>query len=742
MKIKIVSIFCLILISNFTVAQSNQNASDTLDCIVSDRDTTEFEKLPWFDNNDFLINFLDSLGYPRNGNANRILDENVKYWVPVKFWIYRYSAGVGGPDMKQIQKYIDNLNLYYNQINKTWIGFYLKCNVSFINNSNYLSVSDAEALSLVAVNRDDGAVNIHIADELKNATGTYYNTYLFGDGIFLDSRTYNRNELYASTIAHEVGHFFGLDHTHQYSTRGQCRKEPIDRNRKWPTIRFCPFTPPVSSRTICESNGDGLRDTPADPDLSSNFSCTYILTGKTDPWGDQYQNPPNGSSKPDCSNLMSYNQDRSCRNIFSELQIAVMLYAIERGNKKQCKTHWTSSKGIFDSYEPDNNGENARPIVFNELQERNFHQEYNGNGNWNKCDVDWVNYTAVCSGTYTIETSQIQNRVAADTKLLLYDANLNLLSQNDNISSTNKFSKLSYSFIAGRVYYVKCENLSQNILGYYNLSLGGLKISDNSAGIICAGISYSYTVDNLPDNASVSWSVTPSNLAVLSTAGNTATLRRNSDGQVVLKAIITVPCLAQPQVVTKTIIVGVGNPPSITLKNWDEICGTFGEAYSTKPPFANGYIWTLNNGAVLQNNPGIDGNYFLIQPLQSNPIAGRTYYKYLKVQATNVCGTTGYSVDARLDVGPVPTNCSNGGNCCMLQASPNPVQTNLKISSFYRDKFTSIKIYNDKGQVVKSFDNDLPKNTKMLNIANLEPGLYSVHALFGSKWNSVNIIKF
>lgn len=69
MKKYILTLLCLLII-NFVIAQI-----DTTDrgCSTPDIDTTEFQQLPWFDNNQFLENFLDSIGYPAAGSTNRIV---------------------------------------------------------------------------------------------------------------------------------------------------------------------------------------------------------------------------------------------------------------------------------------------------------------------------------------------------------------------------------------------------------------------------------------------------------------------------------------------------------------------------------------------------------------------------------------------------------------------------------------------------------------------------------------------
>ncbi len=104
-----------------------------------------------------------------------------------------------------------------------------------------------------------------------------------------------RNGAPLSTFAHEVGHYFGLYHTHETGFGAEC----VARNN-------------------CGNTGDLLCDTPADPNLSAsvNNACQYTGT---------FTDPCQGTAyAPYTNNIMSYAQNRDCRTAFTPGQIARM----------------------------------------------------------------------------------------------------------------------------------------------------------------------------------------------------------------------------------------------------------------------------------------------------------------------------------------------------------------------------------------------------------------------------------
>lgn len=105
-----------------------------------------------------------------------------------------------------------------------------------------------------------------------------------------------------STLAHEIGHFYGLLHTHE-------------------TFGGLEYV----NGSNCETAGDGLCDTPADPNLGNGYvdnNCNYNGT-IVDPLGDPY--------RPSVANVMSYAPSQ-CVNRLSPQQSALVNFYHENDN--------------------------------------------------------------------------------------------------------------------------------------------------------------------------------------------------------------------------------------------------------------------------------------------------------------------------------------------------------------------------------------------------------------------------
>ena len=434
------------------------------DCLTLDRDTTEFTELPWFDNSDYLQNLRNEFGYPLNDPCPTCRVEPgavVRYRIPVKIWVYRDNNGNGGPDEVQIQRMLDFVNEQH-RARRTGIRFYLKCGISEIRDDSKLSLSDLESYFVsnwLGGRQDIGAVNIHLVQNIQSGSNFYSP---FTHSIFIRWADITPNTIEFSTFTHEIGHFLGLDHPHQYSDYNfvarTCFREPVDHSRTFAGINFC-FKP--RGRRKCESTGDALCDTPADPNIRTTFSCTFPNTyAGTDLYGDSYANPPAGNAQPDVTNIMGY-YDRGCRNNITPDQIAVMLHSIERplGRNNPSKDGWTNPNTVFDTFEPNETQQTARVMNVGQSEELTFHWQYN-NSNYSSCDVDWIRFTPSSAALIRITTYIAGAYDRPNTRLTLFDNAGNQIAQNDDANGT-QFSQIDISNLTpGSEYFVRIENLS------------------------------------------------------------------------------------------------------------------------------------------------------------------------------------------------------------------------------------------------------------------------------------------
>lgn len=66
---------------------------------------------------------------------------------------------------------MDNLNRRYNQTNNAMIGFYMKCDPTYIDNSSNLTKTFTGAGILMSTNNDAASFNVHIIANF-NSPGT------------------------------------------------------------------------------------------------------------------------------------------------------------------------------------------------------------------------------------------------------------------------------------------------------------------------------------------------------------------------------------------------------------------------------------------------------------------------------------------------------------------------------------------------------------------------------------------
>ncbi|GEM_PF-1203396 len=216
-----------------------------------------------------------------------------KFLIPVKAHVVRDSDGHGGLSNNSIQSSLEDLNYIFEDVN---VSFYLFDGIEFINDSSLNQIIKGNEGALINDHYEEGVLNIYFTDKILNATNTSicgYNADNLDKNIVILKNSCAVN---GSSMAHEIGHFFSLLHTHGNGNNGT--EELVDGSN-------------------CDTTGDGLCDTPADPGLSYDNvdeDCNY-MGDATDANGDYYS--------PDTGNVMSYSR-KSCRDHFSTQQYARM----------------------------------------------------------------------------------------------------------------------------------------------------------------------------------------------------------------------------------------------------------------------------------------------------------------------------------------------------------------------------------------------------------------------------------
>lgn len=214
-------------------------------------------------------------------------------YVPVMPHIIRRSDGTGGISATDVLKEIDSVNFFYANAG---IEFIICGNIHYINNDLYYDFYSSTELNLGTTYDMPNVINIYFANNVYS--GSYpvcgYTHFPPGDDRVMISNTCGTN---GSTLAHELGHYFSLFHTH-----GNGVAELVNGSN-------------------CSTAGDEICDTPADPGLSSyvvNTSCVYTGT-QVDALGMAYA--------PQTHNVMSYSR-KECRDLFTTQQYQRIAYSL------------------------------------------------------------------------------------------------------------------------------------------------------------------------------------------------------------------------------------------------------------------------------------------------------------------------------------------------------------------------------------------------------------------------------
>lgn len=234
-----------------------------------------------------MMNYNDENAFPFDLNT---VNSTVR--VPVKVLIIKNIKGSAGVNQNDIYNSVAVANGYFKNAG---IQFFIDT-LEYINDYNYSFITYNDLRKeLLTKYASNNRINLFLADSIEMGSDKSYGFTYFPDEP--DSNLIYLDKSYAggNALATMLGHFMGLLSTHE-SVRGR----------------------ELASEKNCDSSGDFICDTYADPDLFNEVidSCKYIGTMRDD----------NGKYYiPSVANLMSNSSDQ-CKCILTPQQYRRIFY--------------------------------------------------------------------------------------------------------------------------------------------------------------------------------------------------------------------------------------------------------------------------------------------------------------------------------------------------------------------------------------------------------------------------------
>ena len=360
-----------------------------------------------------------------------------------------------------------------------------------ITNADYIDIDDTDELyDMMGEHNASDGINIHVV-----RSGDWGGVYSpSNDDIAIIRNVVNG---FSETMAHEMGHYFTLQHTHRRTNQDPqfadadglntpCRREAVSRT---PVIDQGCLFPPWLKISDCSRTGDGFCDTPADP--TDLFAC---------PYGQTFVDFTGAAFTPDETNIMSY---YGCRSTFSPQQVQAMRNNILSRSANLFSIWFKNYAGLIvrgDQFEPDNSVLQARWITGGTTQIHSLHSGCDKEEDWYRLQPN----TAI--GNYTVTVSKIANCdfPVDEVKVLYLDANNEIVDfPGATITQigTTTIATIPCSDVNVNSIFVKVSNNGTAPRGYYQINVTsstGQPVLNSSTNSLCNGLTLEVT--GVPSN--------------------------------------------------------------------------------------------------------------------------------------------------------------------------------------------------------------------------------------------------
>lgn len=277
------------------------------------------------------------------------------------------------------------------------------------------------------------------------------------------------------------------------------------------------------------------------------------------------------------------------------------------------------------------------------------------------------------------------------------------------------------------------------------VSVTSPSMSINGATTICTDTS-NYSINSLPCNASVSWSVAPAGVVSLScTSCSTTTLTKLADGVVTLTATITNVCGLGSIQLTKNITIGkpiISSNDALMIYSQpgdeNEVCRYEGNTFNFTVTGDTSVTWNATShqgGSWPSWNQAGDNLY-----VEFFTAAQQTLI--MNLEASNICGSTTY------DFGFIAIDCSAKmmSSKNQFKVSPNPANNVIRVTpaevpaGVSKKPITQLIILDFNKNIVaqKKYNNE---GSADLNIASLKPGVYYIQIISEKYSETQTILK-